>query len=140
MPPAATDWLATGQLQRLVLVVLSTETRQTLERWTFDVSTNDEAAKDNGVELAAKPEKELSGEIAAILRQITASVSFLPLLDEPCTFDLLAYADANVDTPIAWEESDARLIDKSAEVRLRSFNTNAHKVEATVAYRDDDGM
>lgn len=133
------DWLKTGQLQRLVLVVVSTETHATLERWTFDVSTNTElegASADATV--AAKPEKELSGEIAAILRQITASVSFLPLIDEPCAFDLLAYADSSVDVPMEWEESDARLIAKSAQVRLRSFNTNAHQVEATVAYRDDD--
>jgi len=133
------NWLKTGQLQRLVLVVVSTETHATLERWTFDVSTNTElegASADATV--AAKPEKELSGEIAAILRQITASVSFLPLIDEPCAFDLLAYADSSVDVPMEWEESDARLIAKSAQVRLRSFNTNAHQVEATVAYRDDD--
>merc|ERR1712216_899325 len=106
----------------------STERHATLERWTFDVSTNTElegASADATV--AAKPEKELSGEIAAILRQITASVSFLPLIDEPCAFDLLAYADSSVDVPMEWEEGDARLIAKSAQVRLRSFNTNAHQ-------------
>ena len=31
-----------------------------------------------------KEEKEISKEIQAIIRQITASVTFLPLLDEPC--------------------------------------------------------
>lgn len=29
------------------------------------------------------------GEIQAIIRQITASVTFLPLLQDACTFDLL---------------------------------------------------
>ena len=31
-----------------------------------------------------KEAKEISKEIQAIIRQITASVTFLPLLDEPC--------------------------------------------------------
>lgn len=31
-----------------------------------------------------KSEKEITKEIAAIIRQITSSVSFLPLLDQPC--------------------------------------------------------
>ena len=34
---------------------------------------------------AEKDEKEITKEIQAIIRQITASVTFLPLLDEPCT-------------------------------------------------------
>ena len=33
---------------------------------------------------AQKPEKEIQGEIQAIIRQITASVTFLPLLQESC--------------------------------------------------------
>ena len=31
-----------------------------------------------------KPEKEIMAEIQAIVRQITASVTFLPLLNDPC--------------------------------------------------------
>ena len=36
------------------------------------------------------------GEIAAIIRQITCSVSFMPLLAERCSFDLLVYTDKDV--------------------------------------------
>ena len=35
-----------------------------------------------------KTPKEVQQEIQAIIRQITASVTFLPLLEEACTFDL----------------------------------------------------
>ena len=31
-----------------------------------------------------KPESEIVAEVQAIIRQITASVTFLPLLDESC--------------------------------------------------------
>lgn len=77
-------------------------------------------------------------EISAILRQITSSVSFLPLLDQACTFDLLIYTPQSIDTPASWEESDPRYVQRSNEVKLRTFTTKIHKVETSVAYRADD--
>ena len=75
----------------------------------------------------------------AIIRQITASVTFLPLLEEQCSFEVLAYADHDVPVPATWEESDPRYIRGSAEVQLRSFNTAIHKVAPTVSYRSAAG-
>lgn len=83
-----------------------------------------------------KSHKDIQTEIAAIIRQITASVTFLPLLEEPCTFDLLVYTNADSAVPTAWEESDPRYISNSSEVRLRSFTTSIHKVAPAVSYRD----
>ena len=85
-----------------------------------------------------KSEKEIMREIQAIIRQITSSVSFLPMLECPCSFDLLVYTGQEANVPTAWEESDPRYISKSSEVRLRSFTTSLHKVDATVAYKVDD--
>ncbi len=59
----------------------------------------------------------------------------MPLLEEPCTFDLLVYTNADASVPKAWEESDPRYIAQSAEVRLRSFTTSIHKVAPSVSYR-----
>ena len=39
--------------------------------------------------------------------------------------------------PTAWEESDPRYITKSDEVRLRSFTTKIHRVDASVTYKAD---
>jgi mitotic spindle assembly checkpoint protein MAD2 len=75
-------------------------------------------------------------EIQAIIRQITASVTFLPLLEDACTIDLLAYTDRDSDVPLEWEESDPRLIDNAANVKLRSFSTSVHNVETMVAYKN----
>ena len=85
-----------------------------------------------------KSEKEIQSEIQAIIRQITASVTFLPLLDERCSFDLLVYTDAEAEVPRTWEESDPRYIANSNEVRLRSFTTKVHKVDTMVSFRGDD--
>lgn len=86
-----------------------------------------------------KSHKDIQTEIQAIIRQITASVTFLPLLEEPCTFDLLVYANADCSVPAAWEESDPKYIANSAEVRLRSFTTSIHKVAPSVSYKAADG-
>lgn len=162
-------WLTTGNLQKLVLVITSQATGETLERWVFDLQTDKSIGPEERVD---KDEKEIKAEIAAIQRQITASVTFLPLNDEPCAFDLLVYTDDDIQVrfdsvprpavpaplvlrlspalrvhatrarlpqvPKAWEESDPRLIVNSDEVKLRSFTTKVHKVDASVTYRADD--
>lgn len=70
-----------------------------------------------------KPAKEVTQEIQAIIRQITASVTFLPLLNEPACFDLLVYADKQATVPVTWEDSDPCFIANSDQVKLRSFDT-----------------
>jgi len=131
------DWLTKGTVKRLVLVIAATETNEVLERWVFDVET-DQKVVETGVSEKEKPEKEITREIAAIIRQITSSVSFLPLLECSCTFDLLVYTPADLAVPVTWEESDPKYINKSNEVRLRSFTTKVHKVETSVSYKADD--
>jgi mitotic spindle assembly checkpoint protein MAD2 len=76
---------------------------------------------------STKPIKEITSEIAAIMRQITASITFLPLLQEPCCFDLLVYADKEATVPLLWEDSDPCLISNAEQVMLRSFNTKVRK-------------
>ena len=141
------DWMMTRALQKLVLVVTAVGSKEVLERWVFDVEQEGEEtadgklvdAKDGTTARPAKSEKEITGEISAIIRQITASVTFLPLLEEACTFDLLAYTDADSNVPVEWEESDARNIANGAEqVKLRSFSTAVHKVEGMVSYKSNE--
>jgi mitotic spindle assembly checkpoint protein MAD2 len=136
-----TEWLETGNIQRLVVVVNGVDTMETLERWQFNVSVDDaggiENAAPNKLESPeATSTKEIHNQIQAIIRQITASVTFLPLLQEPCTFDLLVYTDKDVEAPEKWADSDPCYILNSAEVKLRSFTTSVHKVDSMVAYKE----
>eukprot|EP00798_Chlamydomonas_sp_ICE-L_P016242 gene16242-22410_t len=55
------------------------------------------------------------------MRQITASVTFLPLLETRCK-----------------EDSDARSISNAEVVALRGFNTKVHGVKTMVAYKQSD--
>jgi mitotic spindle assembly checkpoint protein MAD2 len=144
------QWLLDGSVQKLVLVISGTESKQALERWVFNVEADralmggrgENAAPSANKTVASKPLKEITAEIQAIIRQITASVTFLPLLNEPCTFDLLVHTDTGADVPQQWEESDPRYITNATDVKLRSFTTKVHKVDACVSYRnaDDDSV
>ncbi|KAI9363020.1 mitotic spindle checkpoint component mad2 [Zopfochytrium polystomum] len=149
-------WIMTKSISKLVLVISSRDSREVLERWQFlvqlessdipcdkeNLSTNHTTFQKLQTQESAKPpksEKEIHAEIAAILRQITASVSFLPELCDACTFNVLAYTDRDAQVPSTWVDSDARMIVKNSEqVRLRSFSTTVHKVDALVAYRVSD--
>lgn len=130
-------WLQSGNVQQLVVVITGTESGETLERWVFNVQAERDATGAAQTK-SSRPLKEIQADIAAIIRQITASVTFLPLLDEPCAFDLLVYTDKDAEVPSAWADSDPQYIANSTEVRLRSFTTSIHKVDAMVCYRDAD--
>jgi mitotic spindle assembly checkpoint protein MAD2 len=82
-----------------------------------------------------KTEKEIQDEIAAIFRQITASVTFLPQLAGDCTFNVLVYADADSEVPVEWGDSDAKEIAHGERVQLRGFSTSNHRVDTIVSYR-----
>uniref|UniRef100_A0A8B9XGV5 HORMA domain-containing protein n=1 Tax=Bos mutus grunniens TaxID=30521 RepID=A0A8B9XGV5_BOSMU len=81
-----------------------------------------------------KSQKAIQDEIRSVIRQITATVTFLPLLEVSCSFDLLIYTDKDLVVPEKWEESGPQFITNSEEVRLRSFTTTIHKVNSMVAY------
>ena len=131
-------WLATGELQQVVVVVNGIESGETLERWVFQVETavDKENSAQPAQEQNSKSTKEIKAEISALLRQITATVTFLPLLDEACAFDILMYTDKNSEVPATWADTDARIIENGSEVRLRSFDTKIHKVDTAVSYRE----
>jgi mitotic spindle assembly checkpoint protein MAD2 len=80
-------------------------------------------------------DEQIQAQIRALFRQITASVTFLPELTEPCTFNVLVYADADSDVPIEWGDSDAKEIDGGEKVQLRSFSTTNHRVDTMVSYK-----
>jgi mitotic spindle assembly checkpoint protein MAD2 len=147
-------WLTDGDVQRLALVVSGIDSGETLERWQFNVSVDDgmdggsveiskrgndentsqpnvtknrnvgNSADKTATKMGKKTVKEVHDEIQAIIRQITASVTFLPLLNEPCSFDLLIYTNTTAVVPKKWADSDPCYIMNSHEVKLRSFTTS----------------
>ncbi|TRX97038.1 hypothetical protein FHL15_001832 [Xylaria flabelliformis] len=152
-------WMQHGKISKLVIVITDKDTGEHIERWQFDVqilaskpkkssksttsagsqenSSNGNGAGAGTTPLAdpSKTEAEIQAEIAALFRQITASVTFLPQLSGDCTFNVLVYADADSEVPVEWGDSDAKEIVNGERVQLRGFSTSNHRVETLVSYR-----
>ncbi|KAG1817405.1 spindle assembly checkpoint protein [Suillus variegatus] len=130
-------WLLTGSVTQLVLAIISKDARLPLERWVFDVNLVEQPA-DPAEPTPAKPESEIQAEIRYILKQIVSTVTFLPIIDTPTVFNILAYTHDSADVPAdEWVDTDPLAIEasKSQQVKLRSFSTDVHRIEALVAYR-----
>jgi len=131
------NWLLTGSVTQLVLAIISKDSRTTLERWVFDINLVEQPA-DSAEAAPVKPEAEIQAEIRNILKQIVSTVTFLPVMDEPTVFNILAYTSESADIPAdEWVDTDPLAIEasKSQQVKLRSFSTDVHRIEAMVAYR-----
>ncbi|KAI1765185.1 mitotic spindle checkpoint component mad2 [Hypoxylon sp. FL1150] len=154
-------WMQRGKISKLVIVVTDKDTGEHVERWQFDVhifsspskskkssrttgheenenSAPQPSASNTNTNTSADPSKteaEIQAEIAALFRQITASVTFLPQLAGDCTFNVLVYADADSEVPVEWGDSDAKEIVNGERVQLRGFSTTSHRVETLVSYR-----
>ncbi|KAK3657831.1 Mitotic spindle checkpoint component mad2 [Elasticomyces elasticus] len=143
-------WMQKAKISRLVIVVTSKETGEHVERWQFDVnvfqesskqtrpipsSENENLAPSQAPKDTPKSEEETQREIQALFRQVTGSVTMLPMLDGNCTFNVLVYADADSEVPLEWGDSDAKEIKNAENVKLRSFSTNSHRIDTVVSYR-----
>ncbi|KAL0951289.1 hypothetical protein HGRIS_008000 [Hohenbuehelia grisea] len=132
-------WLLTGSVTQLVLAIISKDTRTPLERWVFDIKLVEQPA--DGAAPPPKPEAEIQSEIRAILKQIISMVTYLPVIHEPTVFNILAYTSESVDVPAGeWVDTDPLAIEasKSQQVKMRSFSTDVHRIEAMVAYRYEE--
>lgn len=140
------SWMGAGKINKLIVCIVSKETTRTMERWQFDVdivpqngSPQTIVGTDAGEpSTATKDEKEITREIQSLVRQITASVTFLPELTGRATFNVLVYTDNSGDVPKDWVDSDARDVRNAEAVQLRSFSTGAHKVGLQVSYTMDE--
>ncbi|GFO38384.1 mitotic spindle assembly checkpoint protein mad2a [Plakobranchus ocellatus] len=128
-------WLMDLSIEKLVVVIKQKGTDEVLERWQFDIDCDKTVNNETKREAS---NKEITSGIQAVIRQITASVTFLPLLDKECSFDVLVYTDKGLEVPTSWGETGPHLIYNSEEVRLKSFSTTIHKVSAAVAFKKSD--
>ncbi|OUM61949.1 hypothetical protein PIROE2DRAFT_11920 [Piromyces sp. E2] len=126
-------WVDSQTIKKLVIAIVSKDNNEVLERWQFDIQS---PSNDDYEYLSEKDEFQIQREIQAILRQLSASITFLPALEVPCTFNVLAYTDKNADVPKTWVDSDPKLIKQhQGKIGLRCFSTPYHSVGATVSYR-----
>lgn len=139
------EWLVQRKVHKITLVITNVNTKEVLEKWDFKVDY--ESQKANGInssggiraelpEVETKDMKTIQKEIREVIRQITGTVSFLPLLDCLCSFDILTYTIPDCDIPNHWDETQPVFIANSQEVQLRSFSTSIHKMDTIVSYKN----
>lgn len=138
-------WLVHGKIKKLVVAIISKNSSEAVELWQFDVNVLPDQNKSSPDTLSPtsgageKTDVAIQKEIQAIIRQITASITFLPVLDPgQYTFNVQVYADGDAQVPTEWADSEAKQVKNAEQVQLRSFTTNAHQVSTLVAYRLGD--
>ncbi|XP_076281901.1 mitotic arrest deficient 2 [Lasioglossum baleicum] len=137
------EWLVQRKVQKVTLVITNVNTKEVLEKWDFKVDYEGQTAngaKDNVSsslpDVGSKDATTIQKEIREVIRQITGTVSFLPLLDCLCSFDILTYTVPDCGIPKQWDETQPAFIANSQEVQLRSFSTSIHKMETIVSYKN----
>ncbi|XP_069689926.1 mitotic spindle assembly checkpoint protein MAD2A [Periplaneta americana] len=130
------EWLVQKKMQKISLVISNSNTKEVLERWDFNVEYEGAGnAVENGVEVGKKDLAIIQKEIRDVLRQISGTISFLPLLDCKCTFDLLVYTIPDCEIPQEWDETQPCFMANSQELQLRTFSTSLHKMRTCVSYK-----
>ncbi|QLG70556.1 hypothetical protein HG535_0A04970 [Zygotorulaspora mrakii] len=129
-------WLIGQKCNKLVLCIVDKDECEVIEKWAFDVVhlKNEKFIEEDHEPLDPS---ETQNQIRALIRQITASVTFLPELTNEgnYTFNVLAYTDANAKVPLEWSDSDSKEVTNAETVKFKTFATNDHKVSAQVSYK-----
>lgn len=123
------------------MVITNVHNKEVLECWDFKIDSEavDQNADPNTIDpnnpTSSKELKKIQSEIAAVLRQVAATVSYLPLLENVCSFDLLIHTLKDVSVPDNWNETENVTIKNSQSVNLKSFSTGLQKVDTVVFYK-----
>lgn len=119
------------------MIITNVHTKEVLECWDFKVQNepSDGHDIDPNNPTSSKELKRIQMEIGSVMRQIASTVTYLPLLDGICSFDVLIYTLRDCEIPEKWNETEDVRIENSQAVNLRSFTTGVHKMETIVNYR-----
>ena len=157
---AVRKYLKTGQINKLYFIIQNDRTKETIERWQFNITTDTEENKENKEnqgnvdENGAMREKQvkkkvnrrkLATEIARIIRQITTATTILPVIQECCTFDVLLSCEEDIELSPGWGETEEAKITidgvgEETSLPFASLDTKIHKVESAVSYKVVDDI
>lgn len=131
------NWLVEKKIEKITIAIYDVKTKETVEKWDFKVQYEMGTSISGGEETGQKEQKIIQKEIRDVLRQISATISFLPLLDRLCSFDILVQTIKDTEVPQLWDETQPCFITNSQDVQLRTFSTSLHRMETYVCYKAD---
>lgn len=132
------EWLSRNELDKVSLIITNAHTKEVLECWDFNVQSETKSEGENidpNNPKSSKDLKRIQQEIGSVMRQISGTVTYLPLLDCICSFDVLIHTVKDCALPEKWNETEAVHIQNSQTVKLRSFSTGLHHVDTVVNYK-----
>lgn len=132
-------WLTNGEIESIAMVITDVSAQETIECWDFKVLAEvPEAGTNITKPTSSKDMKKIQGEIRDVMRQIAATISYLPLLECVCSFDVLIYTKGAIECPLEWKDTKPVQIANAEKVQLKSFSTGLHKLETIVNYKMTD--
>ncbi|XP_075162294.1 mitotic arrest deficient 2 [Haematobia irritans] len=131
------EWLSKNMINKISMVITNAHTKEVLECWDFKMNAElgDGDTADPQKLTSSKELKRIQNEIRDVMRQISATVTYLPLLDCICTFDVMIHTLQSCNIPESWDETGPAFIQNAQSVQLRSFSTGLHKVDTVVNYK-----
>lgn len=137
-------WIYQDKITRLVMVIVNRKTKEIVEKWEFQI----ELEKTNNIsddETQQSPEqlKIIQKTIQMVIKQITASITFLPILEGDFTFNVLVYANPNCKINEDWshfDQLDNLVMDKEGveQVTFKTIETSNHILGTSVTYKVND--
>lgn len=127
---------AKDQVDKVSMIIKNVAADEVVECWDFKVTSEPimEGSDPNKVK-SDKDLKKIQAEIRDVMRQIAATVSYLPLLECNCSFDVLIHTRENVEEPDGWGETSNVEIKDGQTVQLKTFSTGLQKVDTIVSYK-----
>lgn len=119
------------------MIITNVHTQEHLESWEFKVQSEpvDGPDIDPNNPTSGKELKHIQMEVSTVMRQIASTVSYLPLIDCICSFDILIHTLKDCQVPEQWSETANITIQNAQAVSLRSFSTGLHKMDTVVNYK-----
>jgi mitotic spindle assembly checkpoint protein MAD2 len=133
------EWLAKNEIEKISMIITNANTKETIECWDFKVHSEAGDGSSTKNPTSSKDLKKIQGEIRDVMRQIAATVSYLPLLECICSFDVLIYMrEPECEVPKEWANAEEVHIKNAQQVQLKTFSTGLHKVDTIVNYKMTD--
>lgn len=141
------EWVATNLVEKISLIITNAHSREVLECWEFKVENegneNDSKVSNGDAINNTDPKNPTSSkdlhriqlEIRDVMRQISATITYLPLLDCICSFDILLHTLNGCEIPENFNETADVQIQNAQAVELKSFSTGLHKMQTIVNYK-----
>ncbi|XP_052867773.1 mitotic spindle assembly checkpoint protein MAD2A-like [Anopheles cruzii] len=131
----AEEWTSKKMVKSVIFVIHNVATKEIIERWDFQLKYEEgNPSADGTSQVSYKPLPKIQGEIRDVMRQITSTISFLPVLEQTCAFDVYIERDGG-DLPEKWEEMPDVVISNSQTVKMRGFSTGIHELDTFVTYK-----